>query len=173
MKYASSLIFTPFVSTHKPNVHKLSVPKFSPEILLSQHAGDTRKAERTFLPKTEPKTKHTVLIGLGSGRCGTLAFSKFLSAQPKTKIFHEYNSCANFDWAQSKNISDAKNRAEIRYHWYKTRLGRGKRGLELVGDVALWNLPYAEHFLQYEDVKIVVLTLWTRHAEKLRFYTFP
>ena len=41
-------------------------------------------------------SEKTVVLGIGSGRCGTLAFSKLLDQQLFSDISHEYNHCNKF-----------------------------------------------------------------------------
>ena len=103
---------------------------------------------------TSKTSSKTIIIGIGTGRCGTLALSKLLSAQLKSEVFHEHRSCRNLEWTRAKSPNGAK-LAELRYKWFSTQLRATK--MTLVGDVALWYLPYIEYFLKHEDVKVVVL----------------
>ena len=102
-------------------------------------------------------SKKTILIGIGTGRSGTLAFSKLLDNQPNTKITHEWRRCINLDWnIPSGNPELAEKLAERRLNDYL------RRGELIVGDVALWYLPYVDFFLTSKaysntDVKIIAL----------------
>ena len=65
------------------------------------------------------QNKTRVILGIGSGRCGTLALSKLLNSQKSLKVTHEYNECTDFHW------NDAESKmgylyAENRYQRYKS-----------------------------------------------------
>ena len=86
-----------------------------------------------------------VVLGIGTGRCGTLAFSKLVNRQPFTIVTHEYGRCGDFEWMEAGG-EKGRAKAEKRYLSYKQRLlkntGSGRRYNKLAGDVALWKLPY-------------------------------
>ena len=88
----------------------------------------------------------TVIIGIGTGRCGTMSFAKFLDQQPHTMVTHEWNYCRGFRWNEASFSS-----AKARHKAFLARKGR------FVGDVALWNLPYAIYFLRFPTVKVIAL----------------
>ena len=102
----------------------------------------------------------TVILGIGTGRCGTLAFSKLLNQQLFSDITHEWKHCEKFEWDAefTANIESSVNnqkkfeRVQSRYYSYLKRPG------SIVGDVALWNLPYVETFLNnFENVKVIAI----------------
>ena len=105
--------------------------------------------------------KQTIIIGIGSGRCGTLAFSRLLNYQPRSEVSHEYRACKGLEWTYENSPVFP----ELAIRFAKTRINQyiarsmGKRKL-LIGDIALWNLPYAEAFLQNPAVKIVVRIIY-------------
>ena len=92
------------------------------------------------------KSDKTIVIGLGSGRCGTLAFSNLLNQQANTDISHEWNKCLGLDWERA-----SKEKTKIRLRHLTNR------NAKFVGDVALWYLPYVEFLVQNHDVKIIGL----------------
>ena len=100
--------------------------------------------------KYEQKSTSNVIIGIGTGRCGTLALSVLLNSQPTAKVTHEFNRCKNFHWNDSPDQENAENRYKIYKSWLNDKIST-------VGDVALWSLPYVETFLKHDDVKIVAL----------------
>lgn len=86
-----------------------------------------------------------VVLGIGTGRCGTLAFSKLLNRQPYTVVTHEYGRCGDYAWKDATGEGGI-GKAEKRYQKYWDRLnkntGGGRRYNKVAGDIALWNLPY-------------------------------
>ena len=88
----------------------------------------------------------TVVIGIGSGRSGTLSFAAFFNQQTDSAITHEWNKCNGMHWNEATFAN-----AKARYDSYMARRGA------FVGDVALWNLPYVEYFLRFPNVKVVAL----------------
>ncbi len=88
----------------------------------------------------------TVIIGIGTGRSGTLSVAKFFDQQRDSAVTHEWQQCKGLWWYEA-SFSNAK----ARYESYIQRKGT------FVGDVALWNLPYVEYFLEFPNVKVVAL----------------
>lgn len=97
----------------------------------------------------------TILIGIGTGRCGTMAFSKLVDAQPHALVTHEAEYCKDYHWFDADGM-DGAYYTKMRYQRYLSRANH-KTGTLLSGDIALWNLPYVEHWLAYPNVKIVAL----------------
>ena len=90
--------------------------------------------------------KQTVVIGVGTGRCGTLEFSQLLNSQASSAVTHEWFACSGLEWDTPSYF-----KTKVRYDKYLSRAG------DLVGDIALWNLPYVEQYLKFKNVKIVAL----------------
>ena len=121
------------------------------------NSSDTNSSD-IFSHGTFSREKQTIVIGIGTGRCGTLAFSKLLNFQQRSEVSHEIGSCKGLEWTYEKSEvfpELSKRFARSRINQYVTH-STGRRQL-LIGDIALWNLPYAEAFLEDERVKIVVL----------------
>ena len=95
--------------------------------------------------RTQSQEK-TVIIGIGTGRSGTLSVAKFLDQQTDSAVTHEWNTCKGLWWYEASFV-----KAKARYDSYIARRGT------FVGDVALWNLPYVEYFLEFPNVKVVAL----------------
>lgn len=86
------------------------------------------------------------LLGLGSGRCGTLSLARLLNQQPNAHVTHEARPL--LPW-------NAKNRDTLvaeRIARFNTAQAR------LVGDVASFYLPYVERFISLvPDLRVVCL----------------
>ena len=100
--------------------------------------------------KFEKIQDKTVVLGIGSGRCGTRAFSKFINQNIGTYVTHEFNHCEDLSWDDSISVN-SPSLVGKRYKYFIDRKA------SIVGDVALWYLPYIEQFLEYSNVKVIVL----------------
>ncbi len=87
-----------------------------------------------------------VILGIGSGRCGTLSLANLLDRQPGCHVTHERRPLLHWD---------ATDRAEIVRH----RISRlCRHTAETVGDVSSAYLPYLEEtFRQLPDVRVVCM----------------
>ncbi len=84
-----------------------------------------------------------IIIGLGTGRCGTLSLKHLLSMQPDINATHE-----------TMLLPHEFN--ERKFKQYMNRL-RG-RSAEVTADVALWNLSYVTAILaEYHNTKFICL----------------
>ena len=84
-----------------------------------------------------------IVIGLGTGRCGTLSLRALLQCQPDTNATHE-------TMLLPYRVNDRK------LEQYMQKLHRRKE--EVVADVALWNLPYVTSILaKYHNTKFICL----------------
>jgi hypothetical protein len=79
-----------------------------------------------------------IVVGLGTGRCGTQSLSAFLSMQPESQVLHERSSF-RIRWQGSENEIDDL-----------LRWCREASSLRLVGDVGFYYLPYVEYILSQE-----------------------
>lgn len=81
-----------------------------------------------------------LLIGLGSGRSGTVSLSRFLDAQPDSFIVHEgaYDSFIRFSHGHLLPWEVDRSKFE---RWLRG-LERAARGARFCGDVASYLLPY-------------------------------
>lgn len=116
-------------------------------------------AER--IPETHETFPKTIVIGLGSGRCGTLAFSRLLNFQPSSDVSHEFHTCKGLEWTYEKSEVFPELAARFSRNRIRQYISRsaGKRKL-LIGDIALWNLPYAEAFLNADPRVKLVVHVW-------------
>jgi hypothetical protein len=86
--------------------------------------------------------RRQIVVGLGTGRCGTQSLSALLSMQPESNVLHE------------------RHRFRVRWHGAESEIDdllrwcREASDLRLVGDVGFYYLPSVEYILsQQPDVK--------------------
>jgi len=90
----------------------------------------------------------TIVIGLGTGRCGTLSLARTLSAQAEASVTHEERPL--LPW-------DAEDRGRIVASRIEGMLARPDAD-RLTGDVAFYYLNYVEEIIgQFSDVRFVCL----------------
>ena len=90
--------------------------------------------------------KHGIVLGIGSGRCGTLSLAKLLNSQPNSHVTHERRPL--LPWS-----SDCRERLVAE----RVASLRGNSSY-LVGDVASFYLPYVEELIrQVPDIRIIAL----------------
>lgn len=107
----------------------------------------------------------SIIIGLGSGRCGTLSLAHLLNAQPATACFHEANpSCMAWEGADATVISLLRDfGAVLRGGEPAVTVDltapnrtcpldrmRALKCLRSLGDVGSYYLPYVELILSLE-----------------------
>lgn len=84
-----------------------------------------------------------LIIGLGSGRCGTVSLKHLLHMQRNTHATHEIMLLPH-------HFNERKFKAYMRKLW--------NRPADISADVALWNLPYVTAILaEYPDTKFICL----------------
>ena len=84
-----------------------------------------------------------LIIGLGTGRCGTVSLKALLSLQPNTNATHE-------------TMLLPHKFSEVKYKQYMARLW--KRPEEISADVALWTLSYVTAIIaEYPTTKFICL----------------
>jgi hypothetical protein len=89
-----------------------------------------------------------VIIGLGTGRCGTTSLSELLSLQDDSDVTHETNGKNQFLVNWLKNEEDLTKIINF--------IDDKKKSFK--GDVAFWYLPYVESLIEvYPGVKFVVI----------------
>lgn len=76
-----------------------------------------------------------IIVGLGTGRCGTQSLATILDSQYRARVEHERHD-ANIAWEGD----------ELRVGSF-VRQCMGARDLDLVGDISFYYLPYVEHIL--------------------------
>jgi hypothetical protein len=113
-----------------------------------------------------------IIIGLGSGRCGTRSLAALLNAQPETVCFHEVNpSCMAWSGTERTALSMleefravlAGGPREITVDLASRRRAdqlprlRSLAKVSTIGDVASYYLPYAAMLAKMPDVRMPVL----------------
>ena len=95
--------------------------------------------------------KMTLILGIGSGRSGTLALQKFLHDQKYAAIHHEFVSggcnfktfCCGKAWEDAFSL---ENNDKLNIHFQHIFEGGGgivyPQAVSFIGDVASWYLPY-------------------------------
>lgn len=85
-----------------------------------------------------------IIIGVGTGRCGTTSLAKIISLQPKHLITHE--SEPHLPW----NFDESMIQQKISY--------LQKYDAEVVGDAGFYYLPYLEYLIErYNNIKVIGL----------------
>ena len=88
--------------------------------------------------------KPQIIIGLGTGRCGTVSLSHLLNSQADSNFTHECQP--RLPWEKNMKLFDEF--VEI----------QNKKKESFVGDVSFYHLPYVEEFLKIKkDIKFVCL----------------
>src|SRR5437667_11423287 len=87
-----------------------------------------------------------IILGIGSGRCGTRSLANLLNRQPGTRVTHE--EPPRLPWRIPHARAMAQRLAQI----------ERSRQEQVVGDVALYYLPYVEQAIEHSpDVRILCL----------------
>lgn len=103
--------------------------------------------------------KPVMIIGLGTGRCGTNSLSTFLNLQPRTKVTHEsgFEGREQFKWV----LKSEGSKEDLRHYFEKLILPRYKNNYLIAGDIALYLLNYIDWIFElYKDqfdIKIICL----------------
>lgn len=88
-----------------------------------------------------------LVIGMGTGRCGTLSLTSVLNQQPNTKVTHEQPPLLPWDSPVRTSLIHER-----------IRRMRSSRQERMIGDVASFYLPYVPDIVASEpDVRIVCL----------------
>jgi hypothetical protein len=87
-----------------------------------------------------------LILGLGTGRCGSTSISKLLENQDDCYCYHEHPPRLTWEINPS------------RWNFHKRRLDILLNHYRFVGDISHWWLPYIDLILEhYENVRVVVL----------------
>ena len=93
--------------------------------------------------------RQQIIIGLGTGRCGTHSLAQLLNRQPNTNVTHEINNRPFLPWdrdlrklKQFFNIIDAKLKI-----------------FNTVGDVAFYHLPYVDKLIEQYPTKVKFIAI--------------
>ena len=103
-----------------------------------------------------------LIIGLGTGRCGTTSLSVFLNAQEKTKVLHEGHDGKDYHLLPWYN-------AETLVLLWLDSLTQSNTANDYYGDVMLYFLPYVE-FIMSKFSNAVFICLQRNRAEVIDSY---
>ena len=93
-----------------------------------------------------------LIISIGTGRCGSVSLSKFLSAQDKVSVLHE----GRLDSRKIRKLIKWENDEDNLFEWLEFLLSLD--GHKFVGDTGMYYLPYIEQIIdKYPEVKIIVM----------------
>ena len=93
-----------------------------------------------------------LIISIGTGRCGSVSLSKFLSAQDKVSVLHE----GRLDSQKIRKLIKWENDEGNLFEWLEFLLSLD--GHKFVGDTGMYYLPYIERIIdKYPEVKIIVM----------------
>jgi len=94
-------------------------------------------------------TRGRIVIGLGTGRCGTQSLACLLDQQIGSEVTHEAD-WRDLPWAGQVEAVNRK------FRQFRTRLVEERR--RMVGDVGFYYLPYIEHMLaRYPNLALVCM----------------
>jgi len=93
-----------------------------------------------------------LIISIGTGRCGSVSLSKFLSAQDNVSVLHE----GRLDSQKIRKLIKWENDEGNLFEWLEFLLSLD--GHKFVGDTGMYYLPYIERIIdKYPEVKIIVM----------------
>ena len=93
-----------------------------------------------------------LIISIGTGRCGSVSLSKFLSAQEYVSVLHE----GRLDSHKIRKLIKWGNDEKNLFEWLEFLLSLD--GNKFVGDTGMYYLPYIEQIIdKYPQVKIIVM----------------
>ena len=93
-----------------------------------------------------------LIISIGTGRCGSVSLSKFLSAQDNVSVLHE----GRLDTHKIRKLIKWENDEDNLFEWLEFLLSLDEH--KFVGDTGMYFLPYIEQIIdKYPEVKIIVM----------------
>ena len=93
-----------------------------------------------------------LIISIGTGRCGSVSLSKFLSAQESISVLHE----GRLDSHKIRKLIRWGNDEKNLFEWLEFLLSLDEN--KFVGDTGMYYLPYIEPIInKYPQVKIIVM----------------
>ena len=94
--------------------------------------------------------KKQLIISIGSGRCGSVSLSKFLSAQKLTNVIHE----GRIDDKKIRKLIKWENDENELFKWLEYLISFDNS--KFIGDTGMYFLPYIQKIIQkYPSVKIL------------------
>ncbi|KAK3259707.1 hypothetical protein CYMTET_31309 [Cymbomonas tetramitiformis] len=122
----------------------------TPERVWTRLPTPTAHARRLHRWMYDNNNNKKVIIGIGSGRCGTMSVATLLDRQPDVSVSHEHNTCEGLEWNRPAVTLRQNARAKL------AQLQR--RPQKVVGDIALWYLPYVDAMLHlHKNLQVVAL----------------
>jgi hypothetical protein len=92
-----------------------------------------------------------LIIGLGTGRCGSLSLCYFLNAQPGIKIFHE----GTINYQHHPLMWDDDHKELLSWLNYLEKVSDSH---QYFGDIGMYFLPYVSFLIdQYPDIKFICI----------------
>jgi len=86
-----------------------------------------------------------IILGVGTGRCGTVSLSNLLNFQEDCSVSHELSG-KSVDWYGGENQFKIIERSILSYP------------TKFIGDVSFYHLPFLKYFCdKNEDIKIIIL----------------
>ena len=102
-----------------------------------------------------------LIISIGTGRCGSVSLSKFLSAQEYVSVLHE----GRLDSHKIRKLIKWGNDEDNLFEWLEFLLSLDEN--KFVGDTGMYYLPYIEQIIdKYPQVKIIVMERDKREVVK-------
>lgn len=93
-----------------------------------------------------------LIISIGTGRCGSVSLSKFLSAQESISVLHE----GRLDSHKIRKLIKWGNDEKNLFEWLEFLLSLDEN--KFVGDTGMYYLPYVEQIIdKYPEVKIIAM----------------
>jgi hypothetical protein len=86
-----------------------------------------------------------MIIGLGTGRCGSMSLSNLLSFQEDCLVSHEIGGRPWLPWKRDTKLFE---------NYYNLI---HSRNYEIIGDVSFYNLPYASDYLNKSQKTVFVI----------------
>lgn len=86
-----------------------------------------------------------MIIGLGTGRCGSMSLANLLSFQSNCLVSHEMGGRPWLPWKKDKDSFD---------NYYRLISSRKQ---QFTGDVSFYNLPYAVDYLSKNEKTVFVI----------------
>lgn len=96
-----------------------------------------------------PSSVPTLVVGVGTGRCGTKSLVRLLDVQPETAVTHERFG-ASVRWNCNPNLWPLRLWRFPAQQAEEAFTG-GETSLRLAGDVSLQWTPHVRHFLRWAD----------------------
>ena len=117
-----------------------------------------------------------IVIGLSTGRSGTLSVANLLNNQNQARVFHELKQCS-LEWPNDNktsnyfsNLSKAKQHLQDLHRMIDSENAELKINYKLIGDIASWNLPFVEHYLTLKTHNFVKILPMPKFVTFFEFF---